>query len=880
MSFLRISHLISVIFIMISVSVFTSYSLAESGASATASSQTKGMVTPSGDTKIEGGAGLTQVPSNGTQKAGAKGVDTFSPQSLSAQKLKNLSNKVGKPLPVDEAGSESEWTDEQQKLQNSKAIEQKLPEDVLPVISPIEKALMETPTGKDKIESSSFKLEGLTQFGYGYFKTDAQGFDQMADIPVGPDYILGAGDRIFLTVWGSFDAQLDLTVNRSGELILPKVGPVKVGGVPFGKLHSLINGSLAKVYKDFHINVTMGKLRLMKVFVVGEVNSPGNYSISSLSTVINALAAAGGPTKNGSLRSIQINRDGKVVANADLYDFFTKGDKSCDIRLQPGDTIFVPTIGPVAGIAGNVRRPGIYELKDEKTLKELIALAGGVTSSGYLHRLQVSRIEAHDKKIVTDLNIDPKSSGKSLDEIAASLKLHDMDLVKIFPIDGMLRNFVRVEGHVNRPGDYALKQGMRVSHVLNDASLLPEYYRGAALIERTIPPDNHSEILNFNVEKALAGDPTHDLLLTEFDRIEIYSRWSMEEIPKVKIVGEVQKPGEYRLYDNMTLRDLVLKAGNPKSTAYLKNTEIVRLEKSGESVVAKQIYVNLSDALKGNSNDNIILNPYDEVVVRRIPNWKEVADSYITLKGEFLFPGVYPIYKGERLSSVIRRAGGFTDKAYLRGAKFTRELIRDVQQKRMDEVLAREESTIATKEGELMSLATSKEELEATKASLASLRKSIEILKKKQAEGRMVIKLLSEAEFNNSEYDFEVLAGDQLEVPSNPKVISVFGQVYNPNSFLYIAGETVETYLGKSGGFTKDAEESDMYVVKADGTVVSRQTSNGFLFFGGFMESELDSGDTLVVPQKLERVAWMRDIKDITTIISQIALTAGVLIAM
>lgn len=766
-----------------------------------------------------------------------------------------------------------------QKIQR-KTVEQGISQNAIPVVSPIEKALMESPSGTDKIESSSFKLDGLTQFGYSYFKADAQGFDPMTDIPVGPDYILGAGDSISLTVWGSFDAQLDLTVNRSGELILPKVGSVKVAGVPFGKLHSLITGSLAKVYKDFHVNVTMGKLRLMKVFVVGEVNSPGDYSISSLSTVINALTAANGPTKNGSLRSIRINRDGKLVANVDLYDFFTKGDKSCDIRLQPGDAIFVPTIGPVAGITGNVRRPGIYELKNENALKDLIAMAGGVTTSGYLNRLQVSRIEAHDKKIVTDINVDPKSSGKSLDEVAATLKLQDMDLVKIYPIDGMLRNYVRIEGHVVRPGDYALKPGMRISQVLADASPLPEYYTEAGQIDRTSPSDYHHEIVNFNVKRALMGDPAHDLLLQEFDRIEIFSRWSMEEIPKVKIVGEVQKPGEYRLYENMTLRDLLLKAGNPKKTAYLKSTEIVRLVSSHDTVSATQLNVNLEEALKGSEKHNITLQPYDEVVVRKIPNWKEVADSYITLKGEFVFPGVYPIYKGESLSSVIRRAGGFTDKAYLQGAKFTREQIREIQQKRMDEVLAREEATIATKQGELTSVATSKEELEATKASLESLRKSIEILKKKRAEGRMVIKLLPESIFRDSEYDFEVLAGDQLEVPSDPKVISVFGQVYNPNSYLFVAGETVEDYLGKSGGFTRDAEDADAYVIKADGTVVSRQMSSGFLFFGGFMGNELDSGDTLVVPQKLERVAWLRDIKDITTIISQIALTAGVLIAM
>jgi protein involved in polysaccharide export with SLBB domain len=802
------------------------------------------------------------------------------PQSLQAQKADLLLKKLKKTRTGEtpnEPGDDMLPTKPAKKL---KKLEQgKRTDEAKIELSPIEKELLLSPSGADKDVSSSFKIEGLTQFGYSYFKPDQQTFDALTDIPVGANYVLGAGDRISLTIWGSIDDRFDLKVNRSGDIILPRVGPVKVAGVPFSNLHALIRGSLARVYKDFNINVTMGKLRMMKIFVVGEVVSPGDYTISSLSTVINALSAASGPTKNGSLRTIQVKRDGKTVAHVDLYDFFARGDKSCDIQLQPGDTIFVPSIGPVAAITGNVRRPAIYEIKDEKSLKDLIVLAGGVTSSGYLHHLQVARIEAHEKKVVTDLDIDPKSNGKSLEEVAASLPLQDMDLVKVYPIDSKLRNYARVDGYVLRPGDYALKPGMRISQVLADASLLPEFYREAGQIDRTIPPDNHHEIVNFNVGKALSGDPAHDLVLQEFDQIMVFSRWEMEEMPMVKITGEVQKPGEYRLFDNMTLRDLVIKAGNPKKTAYLKNTEIVRLTRSGEAVVATPININLEAAIKGDPKDNVVLQPFDEVLIRKIPNWKEVVDSYINLKGEFVFPGVYPVYKGEKLSNVIRRAGGFTDKAYLKGAKFTREQIRDVQQKRMDEVLSREEMNISRKQGELASVAASKEELDATKASLEGLKNAIEMLKKKKAEGRLIITLLPENEFRDSAYDFEVQAGDILEVPADPKVVSVFGQVYNPSSYQYLAGESVSGYLGKSGGFTRDAEEDDTYVIKADGSVVSRQMSSGFLFFGTFMNKELDSGDTVVVPQKLEKTAWLRDIKDITTIISQIAISAGVVFA-
>lgn len=747
-------------------------------------------------------------------------------------------------------------------------------------LSSIEQQLLVSPTGADKILSQTFKVSTVHQFGYSFFKPEARGFASLTDIPVGPDYLVGSGDRIILSVWGSLNGTFEMEVNRSGEVTLPKVGTIKVAGVPFGRLQSLFNGTLAKIYKDFNTSVTMGKLRLIKVYLVGEVHSPGDYNISSLSTVINALSVAGGPTRNGTLRSIVIKRDGKSVGTVDLYDFFIRGDKSSDIRLQSGDTIFVSPIGPVAGIVGNVRRPAIYELKNETTLRELVELAGGITSTGYLQRVQVARVEAHAKKVVSDINIDPKSSGISIEDAAGSIRIQDMDLVKIFPIDSKLRSFVRLEGHVLHSGDYALRPGMKLSDLIKENNLLPEYYAEAGQITRLFPPDYHPEIVNFNLKAALSGDQGADLELKEFDKVVVFSRWEMEDLPRVKISGEIQRPGDYRLFKNMTLRDLLIKAGNPKQAAFMKNAEISRLSRSGDSVTSYSINVNLEEALKGNSKDNIQLQPNDEVMVRKIPNWSDTAERHITLKGEFAFPGVYPIFKGEKLSSVVRRAGGFTDKAYLPGAKFTREQIREYQQKRLDEILAREEINIAKKQGELAAVAASKEELEATKASLEGMMKSIAILRQAKAEGRMVISLPSPDKLDGSPFNVEVMGGDVLEIPSDPRVVNVFGQVYNPSSFVYVAGETVADYLAKSGGGTRDAEHGDIYILKADGSVVSRQmSSSGFLFFGGFMNRPLESGDTLVVPQKLEKIAWMREIKDMTTILGQIALTAGVLIA-
>ncbi|MBT1070975.1 SLBB domain-containing protein [Geobacter chapellei] len=743
-------------------------------------------------------------------------------------------------------------------------------------VSAIEKAMS---SGDDPVvetdKSQHFKTGQLRQFGYNFFRSGDL-FAPLTDIPVGPDYIVGPGDTIIVSAWGSLEGTYPLEVNRNGEIQLPRIGPLKVWGVTYERLPQLIRNNLAKVFRDFNVSVTMGKLKVIKVYVVGEVANPGDYNLNSLSTVINALSAAGGPLKSGSLRNISIRRGGKLVETLDLYDFFLSGDKSRDVRLQPGDTLFVPVIGPIAGIAGNVRRPAIYELRNEKNLHDLLNLAGGLLPTGYLQRVQISRIEAHTRKTISDFNLDTKKAESAPDSVAQTIPVRDLDLVRIFPIDNTQRDQVRLEGYVLRPGDYALKPGLKISNLLLPDNILPEYYREAGELTRLVPPDLHPEKIIFNPAKALAGDPAHDISLTEFDTVRIFSRVEMEELPKVRIGGEVQRPGEYRLFKNMAVRDLLIMAGNPKLTAYLKSAEIARIRKSGESVVSYPITIDVEKVLAEDPKANIPLEPFDELTIRRIPNWSEETDRYVTLKGEFVFPGTYPVYKGEHLSSVIARAGGFASKAYLPGTKFTRISVQQEQQKRMDEILARTEQDIAEKQSELASVATSKEELEATRSSLEALLRNVEHLKKVKAEGRMVIRLKPLDEFRGSNHDLELAGGDVLEVPARPNSVNVFGQVYNTSTIIHEQGEPLTYYLEKSGGATKDADMDEAYVIRADGSVSSRQNApSSFIFFDSFMSTELNPGDSVVVPQRMQRTAWLREIKDITTIISQIALTAG-----
>lgn len=743
-------------------------------------------------------------------------------------------------------------------------------------LSAVEKAMGENPVTMDKAKSQPYGTRPLTQFGYSFFKPQEDAFAAQADVPVGPEYIVGAGDLLIVTVWGSLNGTYKVEVNRSGEIVIPKVGAIKVAGQSFGELPVLLKNHIAHIYKDFQLNVNMGKMRLVKVYVVGEVASPGDYNLSSLSTLISALSAAGGPTKNGSLRNIQINRSGKVIETVDLYDFFLKGDKGKDIRLQPGDTVLVPVIGKIAGISGNVRRPAIYELKGESTLKDLLALSGGINSTGYLQRVQMYRVQAHDKKVVTDFSLD--LTGKSTEEITAGIPIQDLDLVKVLSIDSVLRGYVRLEGHVVRPGDYALKTGTRLSSLIKNDTLLPEYHAAAGQIIRLFPPDQHPEVIFFDVSRALQGEPEHDLELKEFDRVKIFAKREMEETPVVKVSGEVQKPGTFRYMENMTIRDLLMQAGNVKLSAYLKNAEITRLQRSGDAVSSYSITIDLEKAMAG-GEDNLKLQPFDEVTVRRIPNWAEATDRYVTLKGEFVFPGTYPISKGERLSSVIARAGGFTDLGYLKGTRFTRESARKLQQQRMDEALDKAQEDIIKLQTNMSQTASSAEEVASSKTTLEGLMQSVQILKSKRAEGRVLIEIASLKNLEGSIYDLELQGGDQLYIPSDPGGVNVIGDVYNQNTIVTQHGRDVEWYLHQVGGPTGDADTDGIYVVKVDGSVISQANSSNFLFYNSFWGKPLDSGDTIIVPRQYEKTAWLRNIKDIAAIIGNIAVTAGVIIA-
>ncbi|UCH07569.1 MAG: SLBB domain-containing protein, partial [Deltaproteobacteria bacterium] len=734
-------------------------------------------------------------------------------------------------------------------------------------------------------EISQAVSKDLVQFGYDLFSAKASTFAPVTDVPVGPDYVVGPGDSFIISLWGRLEARFEVAVDRNGEIALPKVGVIKVWGLTFSELKQAVYKQLSKYYSGFQMNITMDKLRTIRVFIVGEAQTPGSYTLSSLSTVYSALFAAGGPSKRGTMRNVQLMRNGRVVRAIDLYAFLLEGDKSQDERLQSGDTIFIPVIGPVVGVAGSVKRPAIYEVKGSMYLGELIKMAGGVTFLGYLQRVQVERVEAHQKRVVADFDVSEALKTKST---RLDIPLRDGDLVKIFPVLPTPEDIVYLEGHVKRPGGYEFKPGMRLLDLVSSFDqLLPEPYLDHADIIRLIPPDFHPETVSFNLGRLLEGDLSQNMALMEHDRVTIYAKETLREMPQVTIGGDVQNPGKYRLLDNMRVKDLIYVAGNLKRSAYLPEAEITRLEKTEQGVTSRVIKINLREALKESPQHNSLLEEDDYLFIRQIPEW--YTDRTITLSGEVRFPGEYSFSKGERLSSVIERSGGFTEYAYLRGAFFTRESAKKIQEERIKSFIDQLEQDILKSQAQAAEAVLSQEEVKGLEQSLVVRQQMLRKLREAKVTGRVVIALDSLEEFEGSKYDLEVETGDTLTIPKEPGIVNVLGSVYNPTSIIYTKGKNVHFYLNLVGGPTPDAEEDEIYIIKADGTVISTtQKSKSGLSWdsegrrwvsGTFMVSRIEPGDTVLVPTKLTRFVWKKELMDWTTILFQIAVSAGVIIA-
>lgn len=719
----------------------------------------------------------------------------------------------------------------------------------------------------------------MRQFGYDFFNETISTFAPVTNVPAGPDYVIGPDDEFTINIWGRFDAAYRVKVDRNGEISIPKVGSLKVWGMSLEKLEKYLKDTLSKYYTDFQMNVVMDRLKAIKVFIVGEVKNPGAYTLSSLSTALNALYSTGGPTKDGSMRDIKISRDGDSY-NFDLYSLLMNGDKSEDVKLQSGDVIFVPIIKKTAAVTGFIKRPAIYEFQDEMSLFNLFEYCGGISPYGLTKRVQVERVIAHKQRIVLDVNISKAEDLLENDEV--NIDIQDGDLIKVYPIYSKIENIVYIEGNVKRPGGYELKEGMRIKGIIPSYDdLLPETYLTYGRIVRLKMPDYQEEQLSFNIGEMLEGSENENFILHPLDRITIFSRDEMKERYNVTINGKIRYPGEYEYIDNMRVSDLVYLAGNLLRRSYKLSAEIVRRDIKDEIITQESIYIDLAKALAGDAEQNILLQPDDSIFIRSIPEWDNIGTK-ITLKGEVKFPGDYIFSKGEKLSSVIRRAGGYSEKAYLKGSMFTRKSVEEQIRSHLDEITSNLEKDILQSSivGEYATM--SPEEARAKEESLRYKRELASKFKAATVMGRMVMKLDSLDKFTDSPYDFEIEDGDTLEIPKIPSSVALLGEVYTSQSILYQKGKTVSYFLSQVGGPTEKANTEEIYLVRADGTTISRLQGRSWnpdsfgWFTPSFMNIKVEPGDTIVVPAQIEKIDFLKMADQITRTVANVAATVGI----
>lgn len=713
----------------------------------------------------------------------------------------------------------------------------------------------------------------LRRFGSEVFLSRGMlGKEAALDMPVGPDYILGPGDGVNIDLWGGMSQRITKTIDREGTIVLPEVGPVVLAGLTLERAQTMIQNALGTQFRNARVEVTVTRMRTIRIYVVGDVQRPGAYDLNSLSTPINALYAAGGPTAIGSLRIVQHLRGKQLVREVDLYDFFLHGVRPDTERLQPGDTILVPPAGTQITVAGMVKRPAIYELKNETQLSQVLDLAGGLLVSAAMGQIKVERIEAHENRVTVSVNFPEGGGPEALRKSLASFIVQDGDHVMVAPILPYSERAIYLEGHVVRPGKYPYREEMSLTDVIHSyQDLLPEPAERAALV-RLRPPDYRPETIEFTLSEALIGnDPIH---LEPFDTVRIYSRYEVDP-PKVKIEGEIAEPGSYPLPEGMTAAQLVRMAGGFKRSALLTEADLVSYQvKGGRRVVSSRTTLNIGRAvIDKDSSSDIILKPGDILIIHQLSGWNDMGAT-MTLAGEVTYPGEYGIQEGEKLSSVLKRAEGFRSTAYPAGAVLVRAQVRELEEKSRSELVRQIEST--SPGAKFSPSLTGSDDAAALQLMAQQQQQVLQKLRNTPPSGRLVIKVSSDiASWENTPVDIEMRTGDVLTIPKKPSFILVSGQVYNPAAITYVPGKNAGWYLKRAGGQTDMANHKEIFVIRANGSVVGRHS--GEWYDDNVLSTMMQPGDVVMVPQKIigGSMAW-RNILATAQILSSIAITAHV----
>lgn len=820
------------------------------------------------------------------------------------------------------AGSASQ---QNQRPQNVKVVE--------PVDAISDKERERARQEQENNEEQDRKNGGLKPYGYDLFAGSPTTFAPVTEIPIPNDYTLGPGDVLRVQLWGKENQQLELPVSRDGTISFPQSGPQTVAGLTFDEARQQIKKRVSEQYIGVQASVSLGELRSMRVFVLGEARNAGSYTVSSLSTITNALYVSGGIKRTGSLRNIQHKRDGKLVGELDLYDLLLAGDTSNDNRLQPGDVIFIPPVGDRVGIDGEVYRPALYELKNDTNLQELVNLAGGLTPQAYPQLVRIERNNDDFLRIIAEANLTTPKGRQA--------KVKPGDRIEVASISDITGQYVEVKGAATRPGRYAWVPGMRVSSVIQslENDLLREADKRYAAIVRTDPETDTVSVINLRLRQALDNPGgENNILLQEKDQFLIfadegkisaksqdqndamaersalnngtsngehngansgtsnraknvsgtdseesdevdYSRFSREALfapvlqrlkaqarpgapqQTIEVTGPVRYPGEYPLPTSRQVSDAIYVAGGLKDSASLYTAELARFgvneEGTGETRI---ISLNLEAVMKGQASAS--LKSRDRLLIKSIPEFAQAKT--IELDGEVRYPGQYTIRNGESLRDVIERAGGLTDNAFPEGAIFTREKLRQLEAQRLREAEER-------LQGDLVGVQLEGDDFGGQNAERTQqVQNLLEEVQDSRPVGRMVINLA--AVVGSDDYQpIRLQDGDTLTVPTIPQAVSVFGEVQFPTSHLHSKGLTVDDYLERSGGPTRQADEERVYVVKADGSVMLPEKSR---WFGG-RSQQLAPGDTIIVPIDVDRLNQLELWSNVSQIVYQMALGAA-----
>ena len=721
--------------------------------------------------------------------------------------------------------------------------------------------------------------EALKPFGYDLFDRSPSTFAPVTNIPVPADYVVGAGDQLNVQLYGNQNRSLTLTVGRDGRISFPELGPINVGGQRFSSVKDELESRVARRMVGVRASVSMGDTRSIRVFVLGEARRPGSFTISGLGTMTSALFAAGGVKPIGSLRTVQLKRQGEVIRTLDLYAMLINGDTTDDAKLLPGDVVFVPPIGATVTVDGEVRRPAIYEALANSTTADMVGLAGGLTPEADPTKISLTRIGKTGARSIVSV---------SLTGGVAKQPVSNGDVLRVSRLRPTLDAGVSVEGFVHSPARYEYRDGLRLTDVFRSIDdLQPDADSHYLLIRRELPPNRDVTALSADLGAALrAPRSSADVLLMPRDRIIVFDlsagreriiRPLLDELrlqssfarptEVVNIDGTVRAPGSYPLEPGMTVTDLLRAGGNLSDAAYGGRAELTRYRVvNGDSRRTELIQIDLAAILRGDLRANIVLEPFDSLSIKEVPEWGDQEN--VTLTGEVRFPGRYSIKRGETLKSVLSRAGGLTEFAFAEGSVFTRSELKEREQKQLDMLADRVQNdlvTLALQGAAASNQAQAGSALTIGQSLLAQIRTS-------KAVGRLVIDLPRTLRSPlGSGGDIILRDGDRLIVPKFQQEITVIGEVQTATSHLYRPELGRDDYIALSGGITRRADRDKIYVVRADGSVVAAES--GRWFSRGSVD--MRPGDTVVVPLDTERLPALPFWQAVTQIVYNLAISAA-----